>query len=119
MAKLLVVDDSQLSRRLLKSILTGAGHEVLEEEDGLSAIERYAADSPDAVFLDMTMKGMHGLEVLAKIRELDPTAKVIIGTADIQASTRTLTTEGGAKAFLEKPFSPEKVLAVLEKVLHP
>ena len=69
--RVLVVDDSALSRRTLRQILEPAGYDVAEAEDGLSALERYFLDKPDVVLLDLVMKGMYGLEVLTKLRELD------------------------------------------------
>jgi two-component system, chemotaxis family, chemotaxis protein CheY len=116
MAKIMIVDDSQLSRRILRGLLEPHGHEVVEEADGMAALERYFLEKPSCVFLDMTMKGMHGLDVLSKLRAMDPNAKVIIGTADIQSSTREMTAAQGACAFIEKPFTAEKVAQALESI---
>src|SRR5580698_471246 len=102
MQKILIVDDSSLSRRISRSILVEAGYEVIESADGMSALENYAIEKPDLVFLDMTMKGMNGLEVLQKLRAMDPKARVVIATADIQSSTRTLTADAGASGFVSK-----------------
>src|SRR5512133_2105176 len=110
MAKILLVDDSGLSRRILRRILEPAGYEVLEAEDGMGALERYYLDRPNLVMLDMTMSGMHGLDVLAQLRQMDPKAAVIIATADIQDSSRQMAVAGGAKSFLTKPFAPQEVL---------
>ena len=65
-AKVLIVDDSALTRRNLRQILETAGCEVAEAEDGLGALERYFLDKPDVVLLDLVMRGMYGLEVLAE-----------------------------------------------------
>ena len=75
-ARILVVDDSGLARRRARTILEGAGFEVLEAEDGIAALESYFVAKPDLVLLDLVMKGMYGLDVLSKLRELDPDAKV-------------------------------------------
>jgi two-component system chemotaxis response regulator CheY len=115
--KVLVVDDSALSRRTLRQILEPAGYEVAEAEDGLSALERYFLDKPDIVFLDLVMKGMYGLDVLTKLRELDAEAKVIIVSADIQTSSHELVDEAGAKAFVNKPFDRADILNTLASVL--
>ena len=56
MARILIVDDSALSRRMLRRILEGAGHEVIEAEDGMVAIEKYFLNKPDVVLLDLIMK---------------------------------------------------------------
>ena len=117
MAKILIVDDSGMSRRTLRKILEAEGHVIAEAEEGMVALERYFIDRPDLVFLDLTMTGMYGIDVLKKLREIDPQARVIIASADIQVSTKQMVEEGGASAFVSKPFTSEKVLATLHGVL--
>lgn len=118
MAKILIVDDSGMSRRTLRKILEPAGHEISEAEEGIVALERYFLDKPDLVLLDLTMTGMYGVEVLNKLREMDPQARVIIASADIQSSTREIVDAGGASAFINKPFTSEKVLSAVSIVLE-
>lgn len=118
MAKILIVDDSGMSRRTLRKILEPAGHEISEAEEGIVALERYFLDKPDLVLLDLTMTGMYGVEVLNKLREMDPQARVIIASADIQSSTREIVDAGGASAFINKPFTSEKVLSAVSMVLE-
>jgi two-component system, chemotaxis family, chemotaxis protein CheY len=115
--KVLVVDDSGLARRRARGILESAGFEVLEAEDGIAAIESYFVAKPDIVLLDLVMKGMYGLEVLTKLRELDPDARVIVLSADIQTSSRQLVNDAGAAAFLNKPIAPDELLAAVGGVL--
>lgn len=117
MAKILTVDDSQFSRRTLRRILEPAGHEVLEAADGLAGIERYFLDQPDLVLLDLTMEGLSGLDTLRRLRELDPQARVVIATADIQNSTRALAAAGGACGYVTKPFDPPQVLDAVNAAL--
>jgi two-component system, chemotaxis family, chemotaxis protein CheY len=117
MANILVVDDSALSRRILRRILEAAGHAIHEADDGMVALERYAIAHPDLVLLDMTMRGMHGLDVLGKLRELDPNARVIVATADIQRSTRELVDAAGGSGFVSKPFDAQRVLSAVATVL--
>jgi two-component system chemotaxis response regulator CheY len=116
-ARVLVVDDSGLSRRTLRQILEPAGYDVVEAEDGLSALERYFIEKPDIVLLDLVMKGMYGLDVLTKLRELDANAKVVIVSADIQTSSHELVEAAGARAFVNKPFDRAEILSTLEAVL--
>jgi len=116
-ARVLVVDDSALSRRTLRQILEGAGYDVVEAEDGLSALERYFIEKPDVVLLDLVMKGMYGLDVLMKLRELDTNAKVVIVSADIQTSSHELVEAAGARGFVNKPFDRADILDTLENVL--
>ncbi|HEY8561036.1 MAG TPA: response regulator [Pyrinomonadaceae bacterium] len=115
--KILIVDDSSMSRRMLRRIVENAGYEVVEAEEGAAGLEQYFLENPDLVFLDLTMKDMYGLDVLEKLRELDPAARVIIASADIQDSTREMVAAAGADAFINKPLSPEKVLQALESVI--
>ncbi len=117
MAKILLVDDSGLSRRTLRGILEPAGHTVTEAADGIAAIESYFLDRADVVLLDLTMTGMHGMEVLAKLRRMDSRVRVIVATADIQYSTKSMAMEGGASDFITKPFDPDEVLKAVESIL--
>ena len=112
--KILIVDDSALSRRTLRRILETAGYEVVEAGDGMTALEMYFLEKPALVLLDLVMKGMYGLDVLVKLREMDPKASVVIASADIQSSTRTMVDEAGALGFINKPFIAEQVIASVE-----
>lgn len=116
-AKVLIVDDSALTRRSLRQILETAGCEVLEAENGLEALERYFLDKPDVVMLDLVMRGMYGLDVLQKIRELDPRARIIVVSADIQTSSQDLAGEAGAAGFINKPFDRADILSALDAAL--
>ena len=115
--KILIVDDSALSRRTLRRILEPAGYEVVEADDGMAALELYFLEKPALVLLDLVMKGMYGLDVLVKLREMDPKALVVVASADIQSSTRKMVDEAGALAFINKPFVSEQVIAAVEAAL--
>jgi two-component system chemotaxis response regulator CheY len=116
-AKVLIVDDSALTRRSLRQILETVGCEVVEAENGLDALERYFLDKPDVVMLDLVMRGMYGLEVLQKIRELDPRARIVVVSADIQTSSQDLAGEAGAAGFINKPFDRTDILSALDAAL--
>ena len=118
MSTILVVDDSGLARRRARSILEGAGYQVVEAEDGMAAIERYFLDRPDVVLLDLVMKGMYGLDVLTKLRELDSTARVIVVSADVQSSSHELVAAAGAAGFLTKPLDADAILALVRATLE-
>lgn len=117
MANILVVDDSALSRRVSRRILEGAGHAVTDVADGLAALERYALNKPDLVLLDVTMAEMDGLEVLRQLRAMDAGAVVVMATADVQSSTRTLAAAGGASGFVVKPLATDAVLQAVDAAL--
>ena len=115
--KVLLVDDSGLARRSTRRVLEQAGYTVVEAEDGLSALERFALEKPDLVLLDLVMAGMYGLDVLAKLREMDPDARIVVMSADIQTSSRDTAQSAGASGFLNKPATPAAVIEMVEKVL--
>ena len=117
-SKVLLVDDSSLARRSTRRVLEQAGYTVVEAEDGLSALERFALEKPDLVVLDLVMKGMYGLDVLAKLRELDPAARVVVMSADIQTSSRELVQSAGAAGFITKPAPPDVVVEMVQRVLQ-
>lgn len=116
-AKVLIVDDSGLARRSVRRMLEEMGHTVEEASDGVQALERYYINKHDLVLLDMVMEGMYGLEVLAKMRQLNPDVRVIVATADIQTSTRDQVREAGAVAFVNKPVNRQQLTEVVATVL--
>ncbi|HEX7862042.1 MAG TPA: response regulator [Verrucomicrobiae bacterium] len=116
-AKILIVDDSGLARRLTRQFIEELGHSVEEASDGAQALERYVLNRHDLVILDMVMHGMYGLEVLTKLRELNPALPVVVVTADIQKSTRDDVKAAGAVGIINKPLKREELATVLDTVL--
>jgi two-component system, chemotaxis family, chemotaxis protein CheY len=116
-AKILLVDDSALARRSMRTILEPAGYDVVEATDGMSALERYFLEKPDVVLLDLVMHGMSGLDVLAKLHELDRDVRVVVVSADIQDSSKDLAESGGACGFVTKPVERAAILKVIADVL--
>jgi two-component system chemotaxis response regulator CheY len=102
---------------MLRRILEGAGHNIIEADEGMIAVEKYFLEKPDVVLLDLIMKGMLGMDVLQQIRSMDPEARVVVATADIQKSTRALTETAGAVGFVTKPFVESEIVAAIESAL--
>jgi two-component system chemotaxis response regulator CheY len=117
-AKILIVDDSSMSRRIVRGYLESAGHEVTEASDGIAALDQYSLEKPDIVLLDLVMAGMGGLDVLRKLRESDSRARVIVTTADIQNSTREMAAQAGSHGFLKKPIRREELLTAVNSGLE-
>lgn len=115
--KILLIDDSTLSRNILKRFL-GEGHQFVEADNGMRGLELYFVEKPDLVFLDITMPNVSGLDILAQIKAIDPQARVIIGTADIQEFTRDQAESLGASAIINKPFTPDTVQNAVQLVLR-
>ena len=118
MARILIVDDSIVSRTSLRTILESAGHEVVgEAADGVSALELYDRLLPDLVTMDITMPGMSGLECLKRIVEQNPEANVVMMTAIGQGPKIMEALESGARHYVTKPFETEKVVEAVSEVL--
>ncbi len=118
MAKILIVDDSTLSRGILRRILQTEGHSIIEAKNGLMGIESYYIEKPDLVLLDIAMPDMQGTEVLEKLLAFDDRARIVMATADLQELTRASVMAAGALGYLTKPYNPEAVLAIVNQVLQ-
>jgi len=118
MSKVLLVDDSAMARRGTRRILEEAGYEVVEAEDGMSALERYFVEKPDVVMLDLVMKGLPGLDVISKVREMDPAARIVVLSADVQTSSREMVRAAGAAGFLNKPVDRQQMLDMIARALE-
>ena len=118
MARILIVDDSQTLRRLLRKALEEAGHEVVgEAEDGMEGAILFSKKRPDVVTLDFNMPDFNGLTCLASIRANDPQAKVLILSSEAQAGKILEALEKGASHYLTKPFEPQDLLEAVADVL--
>ncbi len=118
MAKILIVDDAAFMRMMIKDILTKNGYEIAAEaENGQKAVEKYAEARPDLVLMDITMPEMDGIQSLKKIKELDPSANVIMCSAMGQQAMVIEAIQSGAKDFIVKPFQAERVLEAVKKVV--
>ena len=91
---------------------------MVEATDGMAALEMYFIEKPRAVLLDLVMKGMYGLEVLSKLREMDPDARVVVLSADIQTSSREMVQAAGAAGFLNKPADAQQMLDVVARAVE-
>jgi two-component system, chemotaxis family, chemotaxis protein CheY len=118
MAKVLIVDDALFMRILIKSILKTAGHLVVAEaKDGEEAYRKYMMYKPDLVTMDITMHGMNGLDAVKCITDYDKNAKIIMVSAMSQKSMVIRALKNGAKHFIIKPITVEKVIKVVNEVM--
>lgn len=119
MAKgILVVDDAQFMRTMLKQLIEENGYEVVgEAENGQEAIELYKENNPDLVTMDITMPDMDGIEATEKILDIDPDAQIVMCSAMGQKPMVVDALEAGAEDFIVKPIQPEKVKDTLQSIL--
>ncbi len=117
MDKVLLIDDDRKLHELLEEYLSSEAIELLYAPSGEAGLARLQRETFDAVFLDVMMPGLSGLEVLRKIRERHQ-VPVIMLTARGDETDRVVGLELGADDYLGKPFSPRELLARLRAVLR-
>ncbi len=111
MKKILIVDDSRVSRKMLGNMLEKSGFEVAAEAiNGKEGYELYTKLDPDVVLMDITMPEMNGLESMKLILDRNPDAKVIIISAAGQVEKRAEAMNLGAAAFITKPYSNQEII---------
>jgi len=115
--KVLVVDDAPFIRNLLRDMLKSAGYEVLEATNGKDALTQYNKTKPDLVTLDIMMPEMDGIETLKAIKNIDPTASVVMITSLEQKRKIEDSILSGTKGFITKPFRKAEVLGIIDKAL--
>ncbi len=117
MALILIVDDSQYQRNLIKKILVTEGHEFLEADNGLSAMKMTLSHKLDCVLVDKLMPEFDGEKYLEFIRQRNLSIPTIVITADIQESTYNQCISLGAFDVVYKPLKTEKLKDILQKAL--
>lgn len=105
MAKILIVDDCEVMRGILRRMLENGGYDVVgEASNGKEALEMYGEYNPDLVTMDIQMLGVDGLEVLKEILRSDSSAKVIMVTAVLNDPLKDKALDSGAVGYISKPF---------------
>ncbi|TFG75687.1 MAG: response regulator, partial [Chrysiogenales bacterium] len=113
MKKILIVDDEKNIQVSLATVLEDEGYQVYFAKDGKEGIEKFKNIKPDAIFLDIWMPGMDGLEVINRILAIDPLQIIIMISGHGSVSAAVSALKAGAYDFLEKPLSLDKVIFVL------
>lgn len=117
MHNVLIVDDESGIRESLKGVLEDEGYKVSEAESGEACLELLRKHSFDAIFLDVWLPGIDGLDTLQKIKDADQSAEVIMISGHGTIETAVRATKLGAFDFLEKPLSLEKTLILLKNAI--
>lgn len=117
MKKVLVVDDSEFMRQVLKNILKQEDYKIFETDNGKEAVEQFKVEKPDLVLLDIIMPKKDGIAVLDSLKKIDSDANVIMITAVGQEATIKECQKLGAIGYIIKPFDEKQVLDTVKKVL--
>jgi two-component system nitrogen regulation response regulator NtrX len=118
MARILVVDDEEGIRKILGQVLEYEGHETKTAGGGGEALGLYEEFRPELSFVDVKMARMDGLELLQRIREIDPAALVVMISGHGNIETAVEATRRGAYDFLEKPLDTDRVLLTIRNALQ-
>lgn len=106
--RILIIDDEEHIRRMMRLTLEAAGYTIGEAPDGNEGLKQYGNGSAwDGVVLDQRMPGLDGLEVLQRIKEIDPQARVVMATAYASIELAVAAMKLGASDFVRKPMTPE------------
>ncbi len=116
--KILVVDDSTVDRINLQQIVSEAGYAVIQASSGIEAIEKAKAEMPDLIFMDVIMQQMDGYQACREINHNESTKDIptIFVTSKGQKADRLWAEMQGAKSFVQKPYTPDKIIEEINKI---
>jgi two-component system nitrogen regulation response regulator NtrX len=118
MQKILIVDDEDAFRSIVKEILIDEEFSAAESPNGLNAIEIFKINSFDAVLLDLRMPGMDGIETLQELKKIDPHIPIIILTAFGDIPTAVEAVKQGAYDFITKPPEFDKLITIIKRAVE-
>ncbi len=119
MARVLTVDDSNSLRRMVAFTLKRAGHEVVQATDGSDGLAKLREQKIDLALVDVNMPSMGGIEMVTEMRKLPEYARtpILMLTTESSDEKKQEGRQAGATGWIVKPFSPEQLLGIVEKVL--
>lgn len=113
--RILVIEDQEDNRRILRDVLTAAGYELIEAEDGEGGLAAAAAHRPDLILMDIQLPGLDGYEATRRLKA-DPVLRaipVIAVTSYALSGDDERARAAGCDAYVTKPFSPRNLLAIV------
>jgi len=117
--RILVVEDTEDNRRILRDLLTRAGYELIEAADGESGVAMATSERPDLILMDIQLPVVDGYEATRRIRA-NPATKdipIIAVTSYALSGDESKALEAGCNSYVAKPFSPRKILAMVQEFL--
>jgi two-component system chemotaxis response regulator CheY len=116
-ATVMIVDDAIFMRSILRGIMKDKGYTVVAEAaSGIEAMKNLHTYNPDIITLDIILPDANGLDLLESILKACPRTKVVVCSSIGQEQIIKKALDHGAKAFIQKPFTPEKVIEVLNSL---
>lgn len=117
MARVMIADDSDAIRLVLRDILSIGGHEIVAEaQNGAEAVEMFSQVNPDVLLLDLAMPKKDGLTVVKEVVGKHPDAKIILITASDNQNIINECLQYGVKSFISKPFDFDYVLKLIADI---
>src|SRR4051812_5408625 len=119
MPRILLIDDDEAFRNMVRKTLERAGYEVQPAGDGKQALELFRQESPDLIITDLVMPEKEGLEMILELRREAPKAKIIAMSGGARMNPRTnliMAEKFGARKTLAKPFSQQEILEAVAEV---
>jgi len=114
---ILVVDDEELVRNLVVTLLSRLGHSSITAADGADALDRIKGNKIDAVITDIKMPNMDGVALTIEILKRYPGLPIMVMTAFDEEYSAGAAISAGAREFIKKPFSPDEFFAQLQKMI--
>jgi two-component system cell cycle response regulator DivK len=117
--RILVVEDQDDNRRIIRDLLTSAGYELIEAEDGEAGVRRAGSERPDLILMDIQLPLLDGYEATRRIKA-DPKLRpipIIVVTSYALSGDEQKAMAAGCDAYVAKPFSPRELLATIRKFL--
>ncbi|WP_319559892.1 response regulator [Marispirochaeta sp.] len=117
--KILIVDDSKAIRQSIRFVLEQNEYQVLDAEDGLDALEKLRNETVDLIITDVNMPNMNGIELIQELRGKEGFrfVPILVLTTESQNSVMEKGKAAGATGWIVKPFSTDKLLAAVRKVV--
>jgi two-component system chemotaxis response regulator CheY len=117
--RILIADDSRLTRAIMKNALTSAGFDVVgEAENGREAVQKYKELKPDVVTMDLIMPEMDGMQATKEILNQDAGARVLVVTSLGQKLLEEDAMKTGAQAMIAKPFQPPELVKAVQDIIN-
>lgn len=117
-SKILIVDDEEDFRAILRVVLERAGYRVLQGSNGAEGLERFAAEKPDLMIVDLSMPDMDGIEVTRRLRAQGHKTPILMLTVRSQILTVSEGLASGVTDYILKPFDKDDLLERVQRGLH-